>query len=231
MRLPHTLRASLPMSTVPPLRVFTGSDHRESDHAPMLEPTPDLLAELAAKSKELESATPQDILRWTVERFAPRFTMATAFGPEGMVILHMLAEIAPETPVFNIETGYQFIERVEVSALVAEVGQFPKRQLRLGMSIAVELAFIGGRVRAEIVNLSQQGARIECDALLAIDQPLRLCSGILPEVRARVRWRSERQYGLVFDDTFSLSELALFAAGAQSPDLLAQPASAVSLRR
>jgi len=136
-------------------------------------------------------------------------------------------------PVWNrgLETGYQFIERVEVAALVAEVGQFPKRQLRLVMSIPAELAFIGGRVRADIVNLSQQGARIECDALLAIDQPLRLCSGILPEVRARVRWRSERQYGLVFDDTFSLSELALFAAGAQSPELLAQPVSGVSQRR
>ena len=109
--------------------------------------------------------------------------------------------------------------------------QFLTRATALGMSIPVELAFIGGRVRAEIVNLSQQGARIECDALLAIDQPLRLCSGVLPEVRARVRWRRERQYGLVFDDTFSLSELALFAAGAQAPDLLAQPACAVGLRR
>jgi phosphoadenosine phosphosulfate reductase len=108
------------MSTVPPLRVFTGSDHRESDHAPMLEPTPDLLAELAAKSQKLESATPQDILRWTVERFAPRFTMATAFGPEGMVILHMLADIAPETPVFNIDTGYQFKETLELRERVRE---------------------------------------------------------------------------------------------------------------
>lgn len=120
MRLPHSPPTFLPMSTVPPLRVFTGSDDRDVENAPMLEATPELFAELAATSQELESATPQEILRWTVERFAPRFTMATAFGPEGMVILHMLADIAPETPVFNIDTGYQFKETLELRERVRE---------------------------------------------------------------------------------------------------------------
>jgi len=131
----------------------------------------------------------------------------------------------------GLETGYRFLEPVEIAALVAEAGRFPKRQLRLNIAFPVELAFVGGRVRAEVVNLSQQGARIECDALLAIDQPLRLCSGMLPEVRARVRWRRDREYGLVFDDTFSLNQLAVFGAGAQWPELLATPAFAAALRR
>lgn len=77
-------------------------------------PSPELLAELAAVSLELESATPQEILRWAVERYAPKFTMATAFGPEGMTIIHMLAEIAPQTPIFNLDTGYQFKETLEL---------------------------------------------------------------------------------------------------------------------
>ena len=79
-----------------------------------LEPTPELLDELQRRSGELEAATPREILRWTAERFAPRFTMATAFGPEGMVLIHMLAEVAPETPIFNLETGYQFKETLEL---------------------------------------------------------------------------------------------------------------------
>ncbi len=86
----------------------------------MLEPTPELLAHLASESKSLETATPQEILSWAVDRFAPRFTMATAFGPEGMVILHMLAEIAPTTPIFNLETGYQFQETLELREKVKE---------------------------------------------------------------------------------------------------------------
>jgi hypothetical protein len=136
-------------------------------------------------------------------------------------------------PVWNrgLEAGYRFVNAVEVAALVAEAGRFPKRQLRLNIAFPIELALIGGRFRAEAVNLSQQGARITCDALLAIDQPVRLCSGILPEVRARVRWRRDREYGLVFDDTFSLSQLAIFAAGAQAPELLEAPPSGAALRR
>jgi phosphoadenosine phosphosulfate reductase len=40
--------------------------------------------------------------------------MATAFGPEGSVILSMIAKVAPETYVFNLDTGYQFIETLDL---------------------------------------------------------------------------------------------------------------------
>ena len=46
--------------------------------------------------------------------------MATAFGPEGMTIIHMLAEIAPATPIFNLDTGYQFDETLELRERVKE---------------------------------------------------------------------------------------------------------------
>ncbi len=81
---------------------------------PGLEPTDELLAELASESGRLEQASPSEILSWAVERFAPHFTMATAFGPEGMTIIHMLAKLAPETPIFNLDTGYQFKETLEL---------------------------------------------------------------------------------------------------------------------
>ena len=76
--------------------------------------------ELVDASNQLESATPQEILRWAIDRYAPRFTMATAFGPEGMCLIHMLAEIAPETPIFNLETGYQFPETLELRERIIE---------------------------------------------------------------------------------------------------------------
>jgi phosphoadenosine phosphosulfate reductase len=88
--------------------------------ASQLEPTEQLLDELRRKNGEFETATPQEILRWAVARFAPRFTMATAFGPEGMTIIHMLAEIAPETPIFNLDTGYQFQETLDLRERVKE---------------------------------------------------------------------------------------------------------------
>ncbi len=72
------------------------------------------LAELRAESERLETATPEEILRWAAERFGQQLTMATAFGPEGMCIIHMLAKVAPETPIFNLDTGYQFPETLEL---------------------------------------------------------------------------------------------------------------------
>lgn len=87
---------------------------------PPLNPTPELLEELAAVSARLETATPPQILEWAVARFAPRFTMATAFGPEGMCLIHMLAQIAPQTPIFNLETGYQFPETLAVRERVLQ---------------------------------------------------------------------------------------------------------------
>jgi phosphoadenosine phosphosulfate reductase len=63
---------------------------------------------------ELANATPQEVLRWAVERFHPKLTMATAFGAEGCCIIHMLAEIEPGVRIFNLETGYQFAETLEL---------------------------------------------------------------------------------------------------------------------
>src|SRR5947209_14888647 len=70
--------------------------------------------QIAAASKELDGETPQAILRWAVEQFHPRLTMATAFGAEGCCLIHMLAEIEPEVRIFNLETGYQFPETLEL---------------------------------------------------------------------------------------------------------------------
>jgi phosphoadenosine phosphosulfate reductase len=88
---------------------------------PPLFPTPDLLADLAEHSQRLESATPEAILEWAIERFGDKFTMATAFGPEGMTILEMLSRIGPKTWVFNLDTGYQFQETLDLRDKVAEL--------------------------------------------------------------------------------------------------------------
>ena len=73
-----------------------------------------------AASSRLETASPEEIIAWGVEHYAPYLTMATAFGPEGCVILAMLAKIAPETYVFNLDTGYQFQETLDLRDRIAE---------------------------------------------------------------------------------------------------------------
>ncbi len=74
----------------------------------------------ANTAPKLETATPQEIIRWAVEQYFPKLTMATAFGPEGLVIIHMLSEIERRTPVFNLDTGYQFAETLELRDRIAK---------------------------------------------------------------------------------------------------------------
>ena len=124
------------------------------------------------------------------------------------------------------EAGFTFAEPVEVAKLVNESSDYPKRGLRLGLCFPVTIATLSQRCEALVENLSQQGARITCDALLAIDQTVRIeapsISGAPREVRAKVRWRRDRNYGVVFDDTFTLGDFARFAAQLQAPALLGE---------
>ena len=46
--------------------------------------------------------------------------MATAFGPEGCVILSMIAKVAPDTYVFNLDTGYQFLQTLDLRDRITE---------------------------------------------------------------------------------------------------------------
>ena len=78
------------------------------------------LATLHRQSLAMENSSPQQIIRWAVENYYPKLTMATAFGPEGCLLLSMLAKIEPRVYVFNLDTGYQFKETLETRDRIAE---------------------------------------------------------------------------------------------------------------
>ncbi len=82
-------------------------------------PSPELLEQLREHSQRLESASPEEIVRWAVETYFPKLTMATAFGPEGCVIIYFLSRIEPRTHVFNLDTGYQFKETLALRDEIA----------------------------------------------------------------------------------------------------------------
>jgi phosphoadenosine phosphosulfate reductase len=75
---------------------------------------------IAEANRLLAEQTPQALLRWAVETFHPRLTMATAFGAEGCCLIHMLAEIEPNVRIFNLDTGYQFPETLELRERLRE---------------------------------------------------------------------------------------------------------------
>lgn len=142
--------------------------------------------------------------------------------------LHMPAGAAyPITSVWQRghEAGFRFDAPVLVEGLINEASHYPKRGLRLALEFPVNVSTLTQRCGATIINLSQQGALLECDGLFAIDQTVRLEGGEvapeLKEIRAKVRWRRGQRYGVVFDDTFTLGDFAKLAARLQAPELLA----------
>jgi phosphoadenosine phosphosulfate reductase len=76
--------------------------------------------ETEAVASRLEDASPQQTLKWAIDEFGPRIALATGFGPEGCVLIDMLAKIDPHARIFYLDTSllfpetYALIKRLEM---------------------------------------------------------------------------------------------------------------------
>jgi phosphoadenosine phosphosulfate reductase len=102
------------------------------------------LGDIATANQSLEGKSPQAVLRWAVAEFHPRLTMATAFGAEGCCLIHMLAEIEPNVRIFNLETGYQFQETLDLRERIRERYGIAVEYIRPELSVAEYEAEHGG---------------------------------------------------------------------------------------
>ncbi|MEP1421527.1 MAG: PilZ domain-containing protein [Erythrobacter sp.] len=120
--------------------------------------------------------------------------------------------------------GYEFVNVIDVPRFLVENPDFPKRGLRLNLAFPVTVRSLAGTNEGLVENLSQHGARLSCEGIYAIDQNLFVdCPEDevrFREVGAKVRWRRDSEYGVVFENTLSLEEFAKLAAELQCPDLL-----------
>lgn len=105
--------------------------------------------------------------------------------------------------------GFRFLERpIDVHGLVDEPSSFPKRGLRLRLTLPVIVTEAGEQRPALLHDISQHGAQIEIEPGLAVGQRIALHGSGLPELQATVRWRRRAAHGLVFQRGFRLDELA-----------------------
>jgi phosphoadenosine phosphosulfate reductase len=101
-------------------------------------------SEFASTNRLLKAASPQEILRWAVTEFHPRLTMATAFGAEGCCLIHMLAEIELGVRIFNLDTGYQFVETLELRERIRQRYGIEVELVRPELTVAEYEARHGG---------------------------------------------------------------------------------------
>lgn len=113
------------------------------------------------------------------------------------------------TPVWTEEgkAGFRFDQPVSLDRLMETPSEFAKRPVRINLGVPCELNSLAGSVTAELCNISQQGALVRSPVRLALAQRVRLTAKCLPEVAARVRWRRDDAFGLVFQDTFQFAQL------------------------
>lgn len=121
-RIRNTAFEKMTATVSPTLNVVSPPEARPTapPSVPPLVLTSELQNEISGANERLDGAEPEEIISWAVGRFFPKLTMATAFGPEGCVILSMLARIEPQVYVFNLETGYQFPETLELRDRIAQ---------------------------------------------------------------------------------------------------------------
>ncbi|TAK64990.1 MAG: phosphoadenylyl-sulfate reductase [Dehalococcoidia bacterium] len=77
-------------------------------------------AEMNAAARELEAATPQEILAWAAQRYQPGLALACSFGgPSGMVLLDMVMAIDRSVEVFYLDTDFLFPETYKLRDVAA----------------------------------------------------------------------------------------------------------------
>ncbi len=64
-------------------------------------------------NQSFETQTPEDIIRWAVGEFSSTMALATSFGAESAVLLHMVTQIDPNITVLFTNTGFHFKETLE----------------------------------------------------------------------------------------------------------------------
>jgi len=70
--------------------------------------------EISLLAGEFERSYPHEIIAWAAYRFGAGLVMATGFGPEGIVILHIVQQVAPGTQVFYLDTDLLFPETYQL---------------------------------------------------------------------------------------------------------------------
>lgn len=101
------------------LRLHYSDSPEELTADAWVRPESSLYEPLAVKQKsvQLESATPQEILRYVFEQY-PNAAISTAFGLEGCALIDMAVRIKPDVPVFTIDTDYLFPETVALKDIL-----------------------------------------------------------------------------------------------------------------
>lgn len=107
------------------------------------------------------------------------------------------------------QMGCVFLSPLDVPSFIeAKAGPHPRRQPRLQVDLEAVLFSRDLKASITVRDISQRGASIDTTHWLMIDELVRIESPVLPTLYAKVRWRRPPRYGVIFEETFSMADLA-----------------------
>ena len=112
--------------------------------------------------------------------------------------------------------GLKFLERADLDRLITSPSRYAKRPIRIELETPAIVGMPGRDVPVRICDISGQGAKIACEEHMMLASNVVLRATHLPSTRAKIRWRRNGAYGLVFEDTLQMSELARIVAAMQN---------------
>ncbi|WP_103029314.1 phosphoadenylyl-sulfate reductase [Salinibacter altiplanensis] len=101
---------------------------------------------LAALNAQFEPHGPRPILNWAAHTFGDDLAQGTGFGPSGIVIMHMLADLRPGTTVFYLDTDLLFPETYELSDDLDERLDVDVTRVHGGLSLDEQAEQEGGEL-------------------------------------------------------------------------------------
>lgn len=76
-------------------------------------------------NRRFERATPQELLRWALDRFHPKVALASSFGAEDVVLIDMMSKIRADARIFTLDTGRLPQETYDVMDAIRERYRVP----------------------------------------------------------------------------------------------------------
>ena len=67
-----------------------------------------LIEEIKLPQAEAESWSAAQLVSFALERFSPRIAIASSFGAEDVVLIHLAAQVRPDFRVFTLDTDFLF---------------------------------------------------------------------------------------------------------------------------
>jgi phosphoadenosine phosphosulfate reductase len=124
--------------------------------------------------EHIESASPQQVLAWSLEAFQPRLGLCTSFAAEGVVLIDMLTKLTDRVRVFTLDTGRLMPETYAVMEAIRE---------RYDLDIEVffpRTEAVEAMTREEGVNLFYRSveARHRCCAVRKVEPLERALTGL-----------------------------------------------------